>query len=217
MVLSKTHKFVYFANPRTGSTSLGAHLNQYNEFYKINEINASLFPNMGDYRNISQAGVLNILQSKNETIDFSDYYEFVFVRNPYTRILSLFKMLKNLHPKHNSRIEADDIRKRKNMTFERFLDKIEGVFNGSIVYDTLSYSQLKYTTNPLTSNLHVYKFEELESNFNTIKHDLDLDLGVLRHLNFIPPAINSEELLPQHKERIYNLFREEFEEFGYSK
>lgn len=220
MVLSKKFKFIFLANPRTASTSVQTPLRQYNEFYKREQLDMNMLSSYAvDLNHIGQDVIRKIIESKGDTIDFSDYYEFVFVRNPYTRLLSFYKYMKHSHPKQHPTIPTpeDEYAKKNNLTFKGFLDKVEGVLNGVIKNDARIYSQMSYVKNPLTANINIFKFENLADDFEKVKTDLGLDLGVLQHANFIPPAISLDQLLPQYKERIYSMFREEFETFGYSK
>lgn len=210
MVLSQTHKFVFVQNPRTASTSIFQVLKDYNELKQLTAAKISRFANQSD--------VLNHLQQDNAEIDFSDFYEFVFVRNPYARFVSLYMMFKKTPIRDLSNLTTQQyIDKFKSVTIDKLLDKYETVLSGEPNRDGIAYSQMQFVSSPFTTNLHVYKYEELESSWEKIKSDLNMDLGNLPHLNRSVVQGHADILLPRHKKRISELFSNEFEHFGYDK
>ena len=210
MIISNTHKFVYVANPKTASTSMAGALVSYNQVPNPS--------NNKTFRHASQALVSSILTNHNIAHNFSDYYEFVFVRHPYTRILSLHKTHKNLHPRYAVKGNMSEaLAKAKSGTVDKFLDKYEMVLAGEKPDDITSYSQLAYTSEPFTSNIHIFKFENLQTAWTQIKSDIGVDFGLLPHLNRDVYQASADMLLPHQKDRIFELFREEFYQFEYDR
>lgn len=221
MILSKTHKFIYIANPRTGSTSISSLLKQYDDLRILpNFTNFLKIHNIHNPNHLLQNEAKSFLSESNEILDTSDFYEFMFVRNPYTRLISLY-MLTIHKSKHPYTIQNDihetSIKQNKAHNFDLFLNKCEDVLNGVKLDDLTKFNQLDYFKNPFTQNMHVYKFEELETSWTKIQNDIGLNLGTLPKLQSSPINNNPDILNYKQKDRIYNLFKEEFEKFRYSK
>lgn len=205
MIISKTHNFIYIANPRTATVSLRQRLAEFDSF----ENKLSLHATPGETR--------KFFQEKNlPFVDYSNYYEFVFIRHPYTRMLSLFYQAKFVHPAAgNKPTFKEDVQKASVISMDKFLDKYELSLNGSRIADITPYSQFEYTTNTFTNNCHIYKIENINADYEKIKTDLGLNLPILNHLNRSPVPATADTLLPHQKARIYSLLRNEFDVYGY--
>ncbi len=89
MIISHSHRFIFFSNPKTGSESVRDLLKPYSE------------QNITVFRKTSARDPFYSHISPRETRElflkhgwnFNDYRKFVFVRNPWERLLSLFKMI----------------------------------------------------------------------------------------------------------------------------
>lgn len=96
MIISHSHRFIFFSFPKTGSESVRDLLKPYSEE------NVTIFPKRSRrnpfYSHISPIETRKLFLKKNW--DFNSYRKFVFVRNPWDRLLSLFKMI--------NRIAGDD-------------------------------------------------------------------------------------------------------------
>jgi hypothetical protein len=89
MQISHKYKFIFFSNPKTGSESVRKILEPYSEekvtaFRK--RTSASLL-----YSHITPHEVQQIFREKG--INYDDYFKFVFVRNPWARLVSLYEMI----------------------------------------------------------------------------------------------------------------------------
>lgn len=229
MIYSQQHNFVFLANQKAASSSL------YHALSKFNEIEYSVIPRsfiaenlIYNLKHATQDHGRKIIDYYNEhhvasnpiQLDTSTLYEFVFVRHPYTRLVSLFNYLlaslrnsRQIPQKDNASVASE---KLKTANMDGFLDKYERVLNG-IDNNSINYSQMKYVTNPFTSNLRIFKYENLENDFNTIKQDLGIECEPLLHLNKNHIPSTADQLSPSQKDRIYDLFKEEFDTFGYEK
>lgn len=92
MRISHRFKFVFFASPKTGSASVRTLLNPYSDiipqgFLQTDAAN----PFYSHMRPIEAQGAF-----LERGWRFESYYRFVFVRNPWARIYSLYQMIRNL-------------------------------------------------------------------------------------------------------------------------
>lgn len=127
-----------------------------------------------------------------------NFFEFVVVRHPYERLLSLVKYSEILNKFNNSAV----------MSINSVLDAVEKDSN------RFYQSQMKWIDNPITKKLNVYKYEELlTTGWQDIKTKLNLDLPNLQKINVSPLA--DLNLTKEQKMRCYQLFKREFMELGY--
>lgn len=90
MIISHRHKFVFFSFPKTGSESLRAALGPYNEvdvvpYVAYRRAQTPFYPHMPP---IEAAKAFDALGW-----DFADYRRITCVRNPYPRLVSLYRMI----------------------------------------------------------------------------------------------------------------------------
>lgn len=89
MIISHKYKLIFFSNPKTGSESIRKLLNP------ISEENIVVFRETSSknpfYSHITPLETKSIFENRN--LKFTDYNRLVFTRNPFSRILSLFKMM----------------------------------------------------------------------------------------------------------------------------
>lgn len=126
---------------------------------------------------------------------------FTVTRNPYSRAISIYKWVKQYNPKHwiKNGINPD-------WTFMELLD----------------YIQHQKTNNVLTE-VHLKTQSSFLHNINMINLDMDL-LDSKWPFSFEPPKskINVSksvdfDLTKKQKKLIYNIYKEDFERFGYEK
>ena len=89
MIISHKYKLIFFSNPKTGSESIRKLLKP------ISEENIVVFRKTSSknpfYSHITPLETRTIFENRN--LKFTDYNRLVFTRNPFRRILSLFKMM----------------------------------------------------------------------------------------------------------------------------
>ena len=102
MRISHRYRFVFFASPKTGSASVRAFLNPYSDIFDRSFVQTDAAnPFYSHMRPIeAKAAFLN------RGWQFENYYRFVFVRNPWARAYSLYKMICNLDKGFNRSFEA---------------------------------------------------------------------------------------------------------------
>lgn len=211
MFVSKTKKLLYFHVPKTAGTSLRQFLfntckdanffsnlsfsmfiEKYDENFAYSQIKQAV--NLPAYKHLTQDESTFILKKLN--LDFRDFFEFVIVRNPYDRVLSYYNFV--LHKTYP--------------TVNELLDDIES----NTVDPNLQFRfQLEYIKNPITNNIKIFKYEEL----NECEEFLQKYIGTNEKFPKLNVTKNNfvDELNVELKTRIYKLFEEEFDILGYSK
>jgi hypothetical protein len=91
--ISHRHRFVFFSNPRTGSTSLRDFLDPLSDFHGAILPSPPAQPFHDHMRPIDARREFERLG-----LDYGAYYKFVFVRNPWARLASLYVMIRSLRP-----------------------------------------------------------------------------------------------------------------------
>ena len=88
MRISHRHRFVFFASPKTGSRSVRKLLDTHAEIHgrPADEVNAD-FPFYNHMRPLELRAVFD-----ERGWDFDGYFKFVMVRNPWSRLVSLYEM-----------------------------------------------------------------------------------------------------------------------------
>ena len=88
MRISHRHRFVFFASPKTGSRSVRRVLDPHAEIHgrPAHEITAD-FP---FYNHMRPIELRDVFASRGW--DFDSYFKFVMVRNPWSRLVSLYEM-----------------------------------------------------------------------------------------------------------------------------
>lgn len=205
MLISSEKKILFFHIPKTAGSSI----------YDALRVMCPDCHNV--QRNLTYHYVKNKKTSNTFTIDFHidqlslkeildiavlrvhSYFEFTVVRNPYDRLLSQYNY------------DARPVSTRISTDFDSFLDFYENL-DSTFWYK----SQLSWIKNPLSKNFKYYKYEELDKAWIDIRERTGIDLPDL-------PLINETkiktltELSKSHKDRIYDMFKDEFDLLNYEK
>lgn len=204
MEFSTKHKFLFFAVPKTASTSIRHVLKEYSDKISIKKFNHLI---KYDPLHMDQSVARNIFKEAGIHLP-KNMFEFVFVRNPYEKLCS--------------QISYASKSKQANIDFsnvDKVLDVYENLIHKNIWFDNdlRFYNfclQSYWTTNPISSNFKVFKVEEIDSAWDSIRDELKLDLPDL-------PVINKSEktitLTDGQKHRAYEIFKQDFDLFGYDK
>jgi hypothetical protein len=86
MRISHQHKFIFFAVPRTGSTTVRSVLDDFSDVRSVHITDRTA--EQPFYHHISPRELVGIFESRGW--DFDEYRKFCFVRNPFDRVVSLF-------------------------------------------------------------------------------------------------------------------------------
>ena len=97
--ISHKHKFIFFAFPKTGSESVRQMLDPYSDIKAVHK--SKITKDNPFYTHITPEETKKIFIKKGW--NFDDYFKFACIRNPYSRLLSLYNMtFKNSAPPHFS-------------------------------------------------------------------------------------------------------------------
>lgn len=88
MRISHQYKFIFFANPKTGSSSVRQFLNPYTDVKAVKNY-LERTPENPFYPHITPQETRALFE--NFGWDFYSYHRFVFVRNPWARLVSLYE------------------------------------------------------------------------------------------------------------------------------
>lgn len=215
MPISYEHKCIFVHIPKTGGVSVGKHL-------KIKRLTRNLFRHSTNvkfqYHDIwypLHHLPANIIKKIHPNI-FKKYYKFSFVRNPYNRMLSLYLYMhkKKWESMQNSSVEINDaVLADISAKFEKWVDK----FIQSNDYRKLTQTKFLYENNRLIVD-DVFKYEDMEAELKKLKQKLKLEFDPREIHNSSTTMFDRKKLLtPQIKEKIYNFYKEDFDNFGYEK
>lgn len=85
MRISTDHKFIFFANPKTGSESVRKMLDPYSDIKDKRSDESSEFTS-----HMSPKRVKALFEKKGW--NYNDFFKFVFIRNPWDKMVSLYEM-----------------------------------------------------------------------------------------------------------------------------
>jgi hypothetical protein len=163
MRLSYTHKFIFLANPKTGSETVRELLNPYSDI-------KSTYRNKSKYYHHIPASEL-IHNLNEDKINYKEYYIFGFIRNPWHRAVSTYfycKPDKNCTPAYADNYDADT---KFYYNFNDWLLELKkknmfpnNTLNGFFKKD-----------NELIAN-KIYKLEEMDEAFEELNSKLNLNL-----------------------------------------
>lgn len=205
MPICKKNKIIFVHIPRTGGTSLLKFLN-------IERKKENLYSGYCHYSSIlnQHYPLYKIKNYLNLTLDnlnhSNNYFKFSIVRNPYSRIISIYNFMRELNT-------------NKGRTFNSFLDLVEQIYKTNNFSEHIYYQSLRNQWEFLLEKPDdkidldaLFKFEKIKSSelFLQLKFNKE---NPLLHFNHIENSIN---LTKYQKYRIYKLYKKDFELFNYS-
>lgn len=228
MILSHKHKFIFLCNGKTGTTSIEKALQPFQEGEEYNFYIKGVCPNRHVYPAIIKACLPKDV--------WNSYYKFTFVRNPWDLFVSSWKYrysrhLKQLqlsyclrHPKAAIKVyqkfnywqlkslkerevfSSDDIDFHFNFLKQDFgIPPYSGRYQYHYVYDLDGYKLVDF----------VGRFENLESDFETIKEKLGINVD-LPVLNKTKRSDYRKYFDNSSKQRVEKLWQRDIELFEYS-
>ncbi len=168
MIISRDKRFLFFAFNKTGTTSIEHVLSEYNSLpmhlllmlkYKLQKQDSA----RPIFKHAKPAEIRRLMSEK----EWSSYFKFGFVRNPWSRAVSLY----NYHKKSPHRFPTAQ------GTFTEWLER-----GGS---GTIRKSMLKFASDDQGNIIldFIGKYETLHHDFKNICDKLGLDCPALPHLN----------------------------------
>lgn len=209
MLISSEKKILFFHIPKTAGSSIfkilstvctDAHSIRRNLMYHYVKNNKDHRGVSLEHFHVDHAYLKKILDCSGLRVH--DYFEFTIVRNPYDRLLSQYNF--------------DLLGSRVYKDFDSFLDLYEDTEYVNPKTPYWYKSQLHWIKNPLSKNSRYYKYEELDKAWVDIREKTNLDLPDLPLANE-NKVKTMTELKQSHKDRIYNILRDEFELLNYEK
>lgn len=212
MPISHNNRFIFIHIPKTGGTSIENYLNirrltknllRHSAFVKF-QYNGTWYP----LHHLPATIVKKIHPNY-----FKKYYKFSFVRNPYQRMLSLYVWLneEKLQNLRNDSSDSDIILATEQ--FEKWID----YFFKKNDYRNLSQTEYLYSGKKLIVD-EVYKFEDMHIELDRLKKRLNINFDASQIHNASAKTFDRNKLLTDSiKEKIYNFYKEDFDNFGYEK
>ncbi|WP_224826119.1 sulfotransferase family 2 domain-containing protein [Cognatishimia sp. MH4019] len=217
MIISHTHRFIFFSNPKTGSESLRALLAPLNE------------EPIGPWRNRTTQNPFYAHMSPAEAqISFADkrwpfeaYRRITCVRNPYPRLVSLYRMIADVDGLWR-------LRRRMGlgqMNFSRWLVETQpdGPGGGGRIHQRWrrygTWSAQAWTTDATGARLatDILRLEHLAEELPPLLADLNLPLRPeLGHVNARAKTDWSRWYSPQTRALVADRYAWDFRRFSYS-
>ena len=157
MIISDSHRFIFIHIPRTGGTSIT------DIFYR---------KKLKFERPFLQH--TNASSPEFQSVPFSDYTTFAFVRNPWARIYSWYALLAKYNPDW-----------KQSFTFEEFVCNYDDIAQAHSIDNGFCFNQLDYLHNQqgqLVTNF-IGRYENYQQDVYKIFAQLGVTLDTIPHLN----------------------------------
>ena len=182
MIVSHKYKFVTIDIPKTATTSINAVMGM---FIHENDISVSMSQKIGMRHATYEKCIAKFPSSKN-------YFSFVFVRNPWDRMLSFWFFEKGV-----TRIKIDE-----DMPFKEFLSRYNHL-------DQYSYIE------GFGNNSFIGRFENLQHDFDIICEKIGIPAQRLPHVNKTKHTHYTEYYDDETREIVAERHARDIEYFGY--
>ena len=181
MLISHKHKFITIDIPKTATRSLRETLLPQNIIDIVGEPNLKA----DFYQHITAMQCSESLQKLNK--NFSEYFSFVIVRNPWDRYYSFFKYLKEYAEKYKNKDasiswNAPEINQGK-LCEELFANKTDEIVLRNIINDNECQSDYYLDENGEIMVSHIAKFENLNKEFELLCNQVNVNYSPLFHVN----------------------------------
>ncbi|MYJ76180.1 MAG: sulfotransferase family protein [Gammaproteobacteria bacterium] len=204
MIVSHRHRFIFFAVPRTGTHAIraafGPALGEDDwQQQSLTEVARSPVPDLARIGH----GHISLRQARAcLPAETRDYFKFAFVRNPYDRFVSACAMLNKRNPGYRG---AETSFMKRALAFPRFRRRM-------LIRPQV---EMLEESNGRIGMDFVGRFETLQASFADACRRIGVAAGELEHSNASAHrayrTYYDDELLA----RITDLYRRDFDEFGY--
>ncbi|WP_372735744.1 sulfotransferase family 2 domain-containing protein [Nocardioides sp.] len=206
MLISDTHRFLFIHVQKTGGSTID------------NNLSAAL----GDVRRIPEAHrhapLERLLQLEP---GLADYWIAGFVRNPWSRMVSWWRMVERFRDGADRGVERylDHLKRNKFIAsviaehpdFESF------ILNATAEHARLRKPQVEFMTTPTRDADFVGRQESLESDLKTIYDRLGLEWTPLESVNIDPGRPDYHDLYtPASRDRVAELFAADLSAYDYT-
>lgn len=194
MLISHTHKFITIDIPKTGTRSLRETLSPLNVLDIVGQPEDQVFYHHG-----------NALECKKglESIglNFSDYFSFCVVRNPWERYLSFFKYYKEKAEKYLRTTDftewTDPEILQGKFVSQLFAHKNDQLILKKIIHGENNQSEYFLNNNKDIIVSHIARFENLQTEFDYLCETVDLKKIKLSHGNKSTIQISCSDIYNQ--------------------
>ena len=181
MLISHKHKFITIDIPKTATRSLRETLLPQNIIDVVGEPNL----NADFYQHGTAQQCSNSFQKLNK--NFSEYFSFTIVRNPWNRYYSFFKYFKEYAEKYKNKDEsvtwnAPEINQGK-MCEELFANKTDEIVLRNIIINNECQSDYYTNENGEIMVSHIAKFENINQEFESLCNKVNVKYSPLFHGN----------------------------------
>lgn len=201
MILNNEKKWLYIGPPKTGSTAVSYILTdgKYNKNYPVENLNVN-------FEGIEINGQHTPWPPKRLSSKYDDYYVFISVRNPFSRIVSLYN-----HWKYGKNYKDELFSKEK--TLEEFMCLVlkKKLSNNGFFHTTITDWVYKYDS--------FIKQEKLNNDLKMLNiHSSDFEIPII---NKNQKVESKKHWKKEHNKRTIKMTIEwaeqDFYNFGYSK
>lgn len=218
MLISRSRKFVFIHNQKSGGTT-------------IEIILQGQVPDLASLGSRHSFAVEGIGLIDN----WDSYFKFIFVRNPWDRLVSWFSMLDEarkvtwLASKRNERARVlyhysktlwlwKYVHKH-GKSFNDFILKCSGVIGSEMPggLSPISFNQLDYMTDEHGNILvdFIGRFENFQEDFRIVGNRIGLDLDKIPVINYSKHKHYSQYYTSETREAVAKMYRRDIEHFNY--
>jgi len=204
MPISHKHKAIFVHIPKTAGTSIERAMG-------IKELDRESYRHRDEFVIDGVKYALQhytaemLMQEEAIRPHWKPYYKFAFVRHPYTRVLSEYFWVKG---KKNQGLEFDR---------QDFKDYLKSYYVNLNTDHKLSQTQYLYSSSGILLVDRVFKFEQIKASFNVLSNRLKLKSKLEHAQKSSNSASYTSKLDGDDKDFIYELYRDDFENFNYKK
>jgi len=200
MPISLQHEFKFIHIPKTGGSSIEK---AFNLFHRHNLFVPRHTEVIEGVKFSPQHLTHNLIE--HECPFTKDWFSFTVVRNPYTKLLSEYFYI-------NGIFEGEKVEKFDEDEFNFWID------NSLLKFD-MDHKLPQYSFIDKEVDM-ILRFENFEEDFNILQQKLNTHYKIT-HTNHDKRGFNKKEIIeslnPSTKEKIYSIFRGDFEKFDYKK
>ena len=218
MLISRTRKFIFIHNQKTGGTTIEIILKEQIPDVKL----------FGSRHNFAVDGIGAIDQ-------WPSYFKFIFVRNPWDRLVSWYSMFDEarkvtwLASKKNERnrvlyhysktLWLWKYVHKYGKTFDDFILNCTGVIGSKLKggLSPLSFNQLDYLSDEKGNTLvdFIGRFENFQEDFHKIGSKIGIDLSKIPIINSSKHEHYSEYYTPETRAAVAEIYQRDIEYFNY--
>jgi len=212
MLISNSRKFIFIHIPKTAGTSIEESLLPYCSGKKgfVNWLIRRLvkyvrFPNKQVFALRTYEAHVTLAEAElllpGKVID--DYFKFAVVRNPYDRFVSFYYHLlkQTTHRWHEYAVKAG--------SFAGFIEQMKHIPEPSQKH----YLMGRYGNINMD---YIIRFEDIQNDYKEVCKKLNIDFN-LPVKNTTKHVAYEELYTTKEKEFVYNLYKEDFDAFGYKR